>query len=826
MRNRMLLLIGLALGLAAGTARAGQDYNLELRLDGAISRGQGHQADLLVELQVRDGQVQDWLRGESPGINRGRHIGTVRAVPDGEGLVLTATVQVRRDYWAGGGRGRYTIRLRPGPDAGTWVGQFEGTFTVTEAPRPVAPSRAKRAKPKPLPDNAPDWLKKQRAAGKPSVNRWPEGEVREGKTVKVSGQVTGQRIAAWPVVLEERPAPKPGSHPRLLFTAEQVRQLRTFAKQDPVGRAMMQQFWKVIDRTDQVRNPKFSLWPAVGYGFAWQMTGEKKWADKARDHVKRYNHPPGGQDIHHGPALMGLALAYDLCYDGWDEEFRAEIAGELQQRVLENYTGTFGGRTMGGLNLAAWSNHNGIRASAAGLGALAVWNDKNADGESLQLAEAIARQCAWEVRSYLRDGLGGGHWGMEGVFYRGMTMRRGLLAFLTAYPQVTGEAIQNTDSGRWLISGYFLEAPPGQLFEMIYDHKGPQHGLGIDADRLPDLVWAMGGPLVEQTHLPAYKHLLEQRVGLAGDRTYGIVRGFYAPFALSGYPRKVEAAEPDEVLPWISPDPRNGHWVFRPTWKDRGDILMMLNLQSRVLPSCHYERTGTMSGWQLLGFGKVWLDGQYHPKVVEAAGARAVKNGPVTTAFRRDGRVAHLVINATPAYMPPIQRKRRDKTPAGQLAKAQGGIGAASLVHWPKGLIDFGVRARRHLTVDVSGRAGAPLLVALVEQVDRKTDSQAQARPTAIDWSLPLDGRGGKLTIQDRRFDLVNGSARMVGVVLGGGKLDGKVSTRAEDGRIFAVWILTDGPAPAITVDGEGLDAKIRLGRRSVRFDGEKIVLD
>jgi hypothetical protein len=188
--------------------------------------------------------------------------------------------------------------------------------------------------------------------------------------------------------------------------------------------------------------------------------------------------------------------------------------------------------------------------------------------------------------------------------------------------------------------------------------------------------------------------------------------------------------------------------------------------------------------------------------------------------------VAHLVINASPAYMPPIQRKRRDKTPAEQLAKAQGGIGAVSLPHWPKGLIDFGVRARRHVTVDVSGDSGAPLLVALVEQVDRKTDPQAQARPAAIDWSLPLETRDGNLTLDGRRFELTRGQARMVGVVLGGGKLDGKASTRAEDGRIFAVWILTDGQAPKISVEGEGLNAKVRIGRRSVRFDGGKIVLE
>ena len=61
-----------------------------------------------------------------------------------------------------------------------------------------------------------------------------------------------------------------------------------------------------------------------------------------------------------------------------------------------------GGGTMGGFNLAYWSNHNGIRQAGAGLAAL---HEKKSDGKVLENeALAIAEEAAWDNRGWLRDG--------------------------------------------------------------------------------------------------------------------------------------------------------------------------------------------------------------------------------------------------------------------------------------------------------------------------------------------------------------------------------------------------------------------------------------
>ncbi|MFW6061542.1 MAG: hypothetical protein ACOC93_01915, partial [Planctomycetota bacterium] len=51
------------------------------------------------------------------------------------------------------------------------------------------------------------------------------------------------------------------------------------------------------------------------------------------------------------------------------------------------------------------------------------------------------------------------------------------------------------------------------------------------------------------------------------------------------------------------------------------------------------------------------------------------------------------------------------------------------------------------------------------------------------------------------------------------------VFARGGDDYFAVVTVQRPGqPTPEVTVDGEGLDATITVGKRTIRFDGEKIV--
>jgi thiamine monophosphate kinase len=44
--------------------------------------------------------------------------------------------------------------------------------------------------------------------------------------------------------------------------------------------------------------------------------------------------------------------------------------------------------------------------------------------------------------------------------------------------------------------------------------------------------------------------------------------------------------------------------------------------------------------------------------------------------------------------------------------------------------------------------------------------------------------------------------------------------------EFFAVITVQNGAAPAVTVEGEGLAAKVTVGGQIIRLDGDKIVLE
>ena len=836
----------MAAGLMVGAAAAPGadepiDANVVMVLKGAVDLGEAGKRDLDLEFQVRKGGWLKWCRGRTPRMGQGRHAGTIRdaSIRNLTGR-FTVEVQVKRDFWVDrGGLGTYTIELKASPDGKDVFGTYSGTFALMSQPKPAAPPRHRApaiVEPANQPKGPlPPWLKGKKRAPAPAPaapadqapgKTGPAGKKPSG--TKVSGEAVGTVIPAWPEAVAGHVPPQPGEHPRLIFRKADVAKLRKQAA-TPVGEAIMARFMKVIDYTAHNGSHKFDSWPGIGYGFAYQMTGDKKYAEKARQLMEAkffVRQVLRGQDIHEAPQLQGLALTFDLCYDAWDEAFRTKCIDEIWQRSLECIYGTADGRTMGGLNLAYWSNHNGIRVAGAGLGALAVWQEKTSAGVVLgEQALAVADEAAYDAVGWLRDGCGGGAWFMEGLFYKGMTLVRGLAHFLHAYPVAMGQRIAAGMHSDSLIAGHFLEAAPGQVAVGTGRGGGLQGGSGIDSDSWAELIWTVGLGFVPADMLPGVKYLYTRSVGAKGDGSFGLQRACYAPYLLTCYPFDVAEKPPGESLRWISPDPVNGHWVFRPTWKDGQDIVMSWNMLTGVRGSCHYERVGPALHWELAGFGQKWFGGQFQPVVKGKEGVLAKDPvGAGLLGWRMEGRTAVIAFDLTPAYMPLLEVKRGDQTPRDVLARKAGGFRAVSVPAAPGLRVDMGISGVRHVAVDCSGASGAPLLVAVVDVIEVRDSADAKPRPAEIVWRLPLTGGG--LSGEDNPFTVSKGGATLSGVVLGGSAAGRGGERECKDGKVLAVWTLQKGSAPAVAVEGQGPGAKVRIGKRTVRFDGKTIVLE
>jgi len=137
---------------------------------------------------------------------------------------------------------------------------------------------------------------------------------------------------------------KPNEHPRLLFRGQDLDTLRQ-RMATPEGKAIVAQLEALLDRAHthgfgyhypQATHSMGPNW-AVGHGLLYQLTGEQKHADIARNWCTGQLFGPyyyGGGWLH-AYTLQGMAVAYDLCYDGWDDDFRSMVYAFLEQNVRD-----------------------------------------------------------------------------------------------------------------------------------------------------------------------------------------------------------------------------------------------------------------------------------------------------------------------------------------------------------------------------------------------------------------------------------------------------------------------------------------------------------
>lgn len=574
--------------------------NMILNLEGGFNGHGGRPTDVELEFPVRAGRWPETGWGYCTGYSRGQHVPRIleNRLAD-EVRTLSIEVKIGPDRWVTGGWAKYEIKLKQDGDG------FSGTFTGTHVKSGV-PWRGGPKNP------LPPALREN-----PTVQPLAKPDFNKGHEVK--GKVTGYLGGSWPEPVRGHVRPEPGEHPRLAFRKKDLAEMRRRATETPEGKAIVSRAKATLGK-GPTEADKFTSWPACGHAFLYAITGDQKHADKAREIIERtlLDSPAGRkgngcvQDIHHGPRLQGFALAFDLCYDGWPEDFRLKCIDEIQRRTWELHWGEFEGKGMAGYNPNPWSNHDGIRAACCGLGALAILGEKNSRGRVMECAEEIADWCANDIRRhYLTGGVGTAGYCIEGSFYKWMTAQRGLVYFVPAYENVMGKRIDCDSLRDFEFAGDLMEkrgvAPIG---------------------------WSVGIHAVPEHMMPGYKWLFDRQVGLQSKKkTMGVKHGLMAPFILALYPYGVEAKHPRESFPWLAPDPRKGHWIFRPNYgHPENDLVLTTNMKSENFKgSWAPARAGVHCELKLNAFGKYWLNNTFVPRANAFAAGNTHHGGRVTS---------------------------------------------------------------------------------------------------------------------------------------------------------------------------------------------------
>ena len=611
---------------------------------------------------------------------------------------------------------------------------------------------------------------------------------------KLTGKVTGNKSKLQSATIANHQPIQPQEHPRLIFRKQELPLLREKA-QTPYGKAIISRLEKALEEKiyyeAYVPNGGYH---ATGHCFLSLLRNDPKSAATAWEIVEQSLAQPGRRFLEHAPIVAGVAMAYDLCYNAWDETQRSKITRWLGNQAVKL---TKGDTPKRGWNNNPWSNWYARARGASGLAALAILYEpeeylpNNKFFTSPEEAWRLTRISERGVVRYLNWAIGDRAFGTEGDLYTTEPWVLTIMPFIQAYRNVMGVDLA-PDKTQWMLPSYILrsvETDTGVAYAKVgTDGVFAAPSYGRHRLKTNYSLFAVGLPIVPDEFLPGVMEFYDRNLGLNGDRTFGIgqLLPYEAIFALFGYQDDVKLQNPEAMWGKVLIDSQKGFYSFRNQWQDSNDIIASIYLKKQHLGgSWSFPDAGSFRIW---GLGEQWA----------IAGKSEVKP-------------EHENIVVTPD-----SNNKGSKQVYEKIASDGSGIVTMIQGKW-----------LRSFAVDYSKASGTPGLFAVVDRFNLTQEQDFQPKT----WVLNVSGA---VTIQDSSFTITSPS----GATLKGTFISPKgvqISyTKTETGGLisavgindfFVVMSLQQGAIPQVSVEGSGLGAIATVGNQRIAFDGSKIIL-
>ncbi len=421
-------------------------------------------------------------------------------------------------------------------------------------------------------------------------------------------------------------------HPRLFFRKSDLPELRRRAN-TPEGREIVQRLKVTLGggtAMPEVKNSHpahlaylknefypegaYSISHGAGFGMLYQLTGDKKYADLARQSLEwgfegvrdrdpqaRYSMIYPTEQLRVGPMLAWTALAYDLCYEAWDEAFRSKVANfilnynEVEGVQVRKAKGNLdvpdpANRktrriTMDGMMSKAShnpsSNHWGSINGGIGIALLAIEGDPGVDSTKVARYLSIIEE---RMHRAILDGYGTNGMFAEGQGPSHMSIYPAMLAYFQAVRSVKGIEYYVADSPlTWLTKRWILETTTDARGDAWYPARselfGTQYGnsamMGTQGSMSHSGWFSIGFGALPEKLRPAFLWLYEN-ICKSSDRVgYDSMNYPHLPvMALINWPIGQKAVNPQTVIPQSSYDPKYGYAMFRSGWDGPGDIVV------------------------------------------------------------------------------------------------------------------------------------------------------------------------------------------------------------------------------------------------------------
>ena len=411
----------------------------------------------------------------------------------------------------------------------------------------------------------------------------------------------------WPAPVKDWKAPEAGEHPRLFFRKADLPEIRKRVA-TPEGKAIVKRLGLLLDGKDGKTLPAIipkpgvgapnakhgealTLWHPAGYGMLYHLTGDKAYANlgkEAMEHIlthagdidPRYGFVRPNGALRAGPSLGAVAMGYDLCYDGWDDEFRARVA-----KAIQKGPGGFAlDYLVQGRRHGPHSNHWGCEIGGGALAVLAVWKDPGVDNAKI---EALMGDSKKVFIRQLTQGFGDGGMFWEGKGPGGIGSDTAFVPAIQAWKVAGGQdfvsprphvaAIPMIRVHDMLVVGgepwYPIPKPGGYgVAYMGMDRNSDRDGLSRGGQ------FAQGFGIIPDKLKPAalwsFNHILETD---PATRTYDTVSRFphRAVLALVNWPIGVKEVNPADMMPRVHWDNALGLYLFRNQWTGTDDDIVV-----------------------------------------------------------------------------------------------------------------------------------------------------------------------------------------------------------------------------------------------------------
>ncbi|MGD0901152.1 MAG: hypothetical protein ABR915_25265, partial [Thermoguttaceae bacterium] len=363
----------------------------------------------------------------------------------------------------------------------------------------------------------------------------------------------------WSVPARNGQAVQPGEHPRLIFRKSDLPELRRRAE-TPEGKIILQRCRDMLAK-------RFTTWNAAGHAFLYQITGDAKYAEEAKEAMLqtlsakanpdgRYTWPGKGQ-LRTGPCVAAVGLAYDMAYDGWDEATRKKVADAIIRNAAP-----IAERPSHGPGCNHWGAHSG----GAGIGLLALRGDTVGDPKRV---EELLEKVVKNVRRELVEGFGDHAYYGEGHYCGRISANTGVIPFIQAYRVAAGrDLVPKCSNAQWQAAKWVYE-----LVRFDNQVRNIQRGMYARdpftrGDQLSgDGDFAQGFGIVPERYKAALLWTFNHVVQPGEEKDYDMLEyPHLAAYALANWPLGMKEQNPGEILPKAMVDATIGYYVFRNGW--------------------------------------------------------------------------------------------------------------------------------------------------------------------------------------------------------------------------------------------------------------------